>query len=344
MNNDNLTKLISPIIDSIEKKKIKSATLYAFKSKKPKSDNKLISLEYEFYNTSMDKRDVVKSVKDILSYFKYKFLDKDNTVYEEYNVGNSKNVIDYINLSSLDFTKASVKKGTLKGLKQSNYKVQYLLNELETSNQFAKREKDYKGLRYSAIQLITNDEKRITIINKCSPIYNPKGWLYMFNVDSQDDIEGFDVVSSSFLRLPLYPHIIVFDSSCFFIEHNVEAIFGFEQHNKAVCVESLDIIKEELKLSKDSYSLIEKFSLAGRNPNLFADFDKTELNKIKKKDKETLAFLKQKLNIPISNEGQIDINTPKVAKNLTLFICGCILRGANNEILYQINKRTLLEV
>ncbi len=326
MNNQEILNLLNPIIDDISNNKIRSANLYAFKTKKFKnSANQLLTLDYEFYDTKAPKTDSLKAIESVLKCFDYKYLKNAETDFQPYHISNPKKVIDYIMLSDLDFSKPEVLNGTDINLNPNSYKVETFLYKLQNEYQVASSKDDFHRLKYTTLQLITDDEKTLTIVNKAAPIFkSSKNNLYLFNFNDDSEI-SFTPIEHEMFKLPKWPHLIIIDNCCFMIELNIESLFGFEQYNKKERDEAVKLISSGIKFGNDdAIQLISKFANKGRNYTLFADFDNTYLNKIKDRDSDTLNLLSNIAKINLDNNGNPIISTDEEAIRFTAFICGAI--------------------
>lgn len=345
MNTIDVQNLLNPFIQSIENNNCKSAIMYAFKSNHPtENTNTHISLEYEIFKTNSKKNDVKEALKNILQIFSKKYLSKDTTIFEQYNVNNHKKTIDYLKLDNLDFTDTTIKNGTEENIKPDIYKIEYFLNCLRNESVMTNDASDYKKFRHSLIKYITNAGDEIIIINKAAPIYKPKGWLFILDSSENENTTDLKPLTSNLFRLPLYPHIIIVNGYCFMIEDNVESIFGFEEYNKKICFESVNKITSDISLTDVSESHIETFSKKKRNYNLFSSFNNERFNKIKQKDPETISKLKDKFKLTVDSSNNIQITSEKDAEILILYLCDCIFQDLDNDSLYQSKRSKKLTV
>lgn len=333
MDNTYLSNIIDNFTNSLTIDKVKSAHMYAFKTKPvTNSSNKLHSLEYEFFDISMKKKDVLVAVDRILGIFNKKYLEKETTVFQEYKIDNPKTVIDYIDLVDIDFNSYDEE-----NINSDNYKIQYFLHQLDLNCQTAYSKKDYIKFKHSALEVTTEDNNKMLIINKTAPIYKPKGLLYIFNPkDIEDDEDNtFELIDKKLFRLPLYPHIIITDNKCLLIENDVESIFGFEKYNRKRRDDILKEIEKNLPIEKESFHLINSFSNKGRNYNLFSTFDDQRYNNIIKKDPETIDFLKSTLQIKFDENNNILITNESESEKLISYLCNCLYMDLENEDLVQ---------
>lgn len=320
-----LTKL-EPYLN-ISNDNIFSATFYAFQSKKIKyknnNNNPHLTLSYEFHDTGIPKHQVVQAIKTILSFFKSKYLDNDDTTFCQYNISNPKTVIDYIELQNLNFQEDSILNGTDENINSDSYKIESFLNEMYNV-QHAISRNDYKGWKYSALTLTNNDNETITLVNKAAPIFKAKGNFFTLDYDGDDNHGNLRPIEKSIIRLPYWPHLIIVDGFCFMIEYNVESIFGFEQFNKKERDKTLTSLSNDLQFAGDSLTEVSKYANKGKNYNMFANFDNKYLNKIKEKDQHTLSLLKTVADINLNPAGEIIITNEKEAHRFLAFICGFV--------------------
>lgn len=330
MDNTYILNLLQPFFNAIRNNAISSASMYAFKTLPITNDsNPLSSLKYEFFDTSMKKDNVITAVDNILKIFNNKYLSKESTVFEEYAINNSKKVIDYINLTDLDFSIPTIQNGTEVNLDSDNYKIQFFLNSMISNCCTATSKKDYAKFKHSALKLTTNNNETIIIVNKVAPIYKPKNWLYIFDPEDIEN-EMFKLIDKKLFRLPLYPHIIIVNNICLLIEPNVESIFGFEKFNKKLCKTTLETLETKLPIQEESFNLLSSFSNKGRNYNLFCNFNQSRLTNIENKDANTYSFIKNKLNINVDSNGDIVLSDNTDAQKLLLYLCNCIFEDPDD--------------
>lgn len=335
MNSNHLNNIIQPFLDSIDNNNVSTAYMYAFKTKAVRnSSNPYISLNYEFFDVGMPKKQVINAFKNILNFFKNNILSKDTTTFEEYSINNAKKIIDFIRLSQLD-----ISNGNYKELDSDNYKVQYFINQLRTNCQKSISKNDYKKYKHSIIELNANNDS-IFIVNKVSPIYKPKGFLFTFNIDDDNLDYNFKPLEEKIFKLPFNPHIIITKDFCLLIEDNVESIFGFEKYNKKIRDEKVKQINSELSLDKDSFMLINEYCNSGRNYNLFSNFNETKYIDIKNKTPEVLNVLKNKIGISINSNQNIIISDKSQAEKLVLYLCDSLLQDIDEKsnALYEAKK------
>ncbi|WP_270215277.1 hypothetical protein [Clostridium butyricum] len=341
MNNNDVGNILQTFIDEINSNHIQSSYLYAFKTKVAQnSNNNYISLDYNFFEIQISPSTVKNTFKNLLCFFKKSKLDNNDTTFEEYAISNPKNVIDYIRLTNIDFSEPLIANGTDANLNSDNYKVQYFLNLLNNNSVTAQNKRDYNKFKHSVLKLITNDNKTIYIVNRVSPIYKPKGMLFTFNTDDDEIDNNFKPLTKYCFRLPFYPHIIITDEYCFLIEPNVESIFGFEKYNKKIRDESLLLIKNEIRLSDDSYNLINTYSNKGKNYNYFSRFDSNRYEKVKNNDPSTIELLKNKIGLNIDTSGNIILPDEAVAEKFILYLCNCIFMDLEDNVTLYESKNT----
>lgn len=272
------------------------------------------------------------AVDRILGIFNKKYLEKETTVFQEYKIDNPKTVIDYIDLVDIDFNSHDKE-----NINSDNYKIQYFLHQLDSNCQTAYSEKDYIKFKHSALEVTTEDNNKMIIINKMAPIYKPKGWLYIFNPkDIEDDEDNtFQLIDKKLFRLPLYPHIIIVDNKCLLIENDVESIFGFEKYNKKRRDDSLKKIEKDFPIGKESLIQLKSFSNKKRNYNLFTTFDDQRYKNVLEKDRETIDFLKTKLEIKFDENNDLLITDDSESEKLISYLCNCIYTDLENKDLIQ---------
>lgn len=342
MNNNDVINIIQPFVDAITNKTVRSACIYAFKSKHTRnSSNSYVSLDYNFYEIQIQRQKVENAFKNILSFFESTVLANSSTEFQEYSINNPKKVIDYIPLNDLDFSQDEILYGTQAGLNSDNYKIQYFLNSLNTKSEVAENKRDYIYFKHSVIKLTTNSNNSIYIVNKVSPIYKPKGFLFTFNTDDNSSAnDDFKPVTNQLFKLPFYPHIIIVNNYCFLIEPNVESIFGFEKYNKQVCNNSVTKISNELNFSSGSFDFVNSYSNKGRNFNLFSTFNNNRYEKIKNKDSSTMDLLKNKMEIDLDTDGNIMITNERQAEKLILYLCNCIFKDIEDDVTFYESKNS----
>lgn len=344
MKNTDLIQYIQPFITSLETNNIDSACTYAFKTKHDANPtNKYISLKYEFFETKMPHDIVKNAICQILKYYISKKLSNDSLVFKEYSIANEKGVIDYMKLDNLDFSSPDILNGTCNINNVDSYKVSYFLNELETRYNTANTKKDYIHYKHSILKLTTTTGESLYIINKTSPIYKPKNFLFSFTDDESDSAEAeFRPVTTKLFKLPFYPNAIIVNNYCFFIEDNVESIFGFEKYNKFIRDSFLSNIKNSKIFSDESYNLIKTYSSRGGNHNLFSKLNDDRVNNIKVTPPNDLETLKGVLNI-VDDNNKLNIKNEKDAEKLVLYLCESLVRDINDiadePILYEAKNR-----
>lgn len=354
---------IKEVIDKIlkaDKSSFTTGNLLAFRPKKNTTDNKLLSLNYEIYDTCFEKDNVVKNVKILLTYFKFHNLNEESAL-ECYSPTNSKDLIDYLKLSNYDFNDESISSGKSKSIDNpATYKIEWLLKCLNETKAKAKSEKDYEGLRYCAFSLMSNEFGSIYIINKSNPLYKPKDILYTFDLDNTSDdssqITNKEVITNKkaitskedisqlkeeklkffpftkpILRLPSFPSIVILNGYCFFVSDKIESVFGFESYNKIVCQKIINDIIKTCNLDSSSTNLLNKLSNQQKNFNLFADFENTNLDKIKSKDPETLKILKDDLGISIDSNLNLSFTSKDEVENFIYFITNHMMLTINSN-------------
>lgn len=337
MDNNEIKKMLDVILDAIEQKTVKSAYMYGFKTLPVVTgENPLISLTYEFYKTGIKKNKAIDSVKNILDIFYKKYLSKRDLVYQTYDISNPKNVIDYIYLGDSERLEEETNPDV--------YKIKFFLNSILNNSELTLTEKDYSKQKHSVIQLETNNDNMITIINKTAPIYKPRNWLYIVNTQEDDSLD-LKLVTKYLFRLPLYPHVIIINNYCFMIEDKVESIFGFEQFNKAVRDRQLSQIKSHFNINDAGLEIIEQFTNKKKNYNLFANFNNERFNNIISGDNQTLEILRNSVKLNINDNWEISINDKEEAERLILYLCNGIFKGVDDEeeLVYAKNP-TLLPV
>lgn len=323
MNSSDVLTLINPIMDDISNKRYLNADFYAFKSIKPEElTNNLVTLEYEFYNTNFDTKDIINIISDILYFFKKKYIDNSETSFELYNINNSSSLVDYLQLQNLDFSKDDIKNGTNLNIDPNSYKIEYLLNSMYSCSQYAASKKDYRKLKYSALTLTTDNNDSIVLINKSTPLFKSRNRLYTFDY-FEDQINHLTPITDQIIKLPYWPHIVIINNYCFLIQENIEAIFGFEQFNKLQKDNAINYMHNKLPFSENSFSHITSYANNGKNYNMFANFDDKYIQKIKDKDPETLHLLSTVAEINI-NDNQIEISSKEDAIRFLAFVCGYI--------------------
>lgn len=342
---------IKEVIDKIlkaDKSSFTTGNLLAFRPKKNTTDNKLLSLNYEIYDTCFEKDNVVENVKILLKYFEFHNLNEESAL-ECYSPTNSKDVIDYLKLSNYDFNDKSISSGESENIDNpAIYKIEWLLKCLNETKAKAKSEDDYKGLRYCAFSLMSNEFGSIYIINKSNPLYKPKDILYTFDLDNtSNDLSQttnkkeitqlkekklkFLSFTKPILRLPSFPSIVILNGYCFFVSDKIEAVFGFESYNKIVCQEIINDIIKTCNLDSSSTTLLNKLSNQQKNFNLFADFEDTNLGKIKNKNPETLKILKDDLGISIDSNLNLSFTSKDEVENFIYFITNHMMLTINSN-------------
>ena len=292
------------------------------------SDNPLMSLSYSAYDSQMKPKDIKESLKIILQYTKKKYIDNPETIYEEYKPINPKTVVDCLNLTKLDFNNQSIANGTQKGMEPNNYKVQYLLDALTTSNQITGNElKNFKGIKYTVITCF-DDKNNITIINKGNPIYKPKKILFSLDTDDPENFQ-YNPYKQSLFKIPFYPGVLIINDLCLFIADKIETLFGFSEQVKILKNEKLDEIKSSNFFDSNSFKQISTFANTGKNYNYFSTFDNNRLNKIKKSDKETISKLTN-IGIKIQSDKPI-IENINDAEKILAYICHVLKKDVDNE-------------
>lgn len=333
MDLDKLKKNIDTIINlKTNDNKIASAELFAFKTELSDGTNKYVQLNYEIYNTNIQKSDVVENMQFLMSSFKKRYLDKDTT-FQEYSITNSKDVVDYLCRESFDFKKPEIENGTDESIDSSKYKIEHFINSINSCTNDALKKKDYRGLKYSILKMTITDLGDIYILNKCNPMYQPKGILYSFiegSVENEsEDTKNikkplFKKLTPLIFKLPTYPSMIIFKEYCFFISPEIESVFGFEAHNRTICSEQLEKLKGKVKLNAEAIPLLQNLSNMKSNYNLFADFDDSTLEKIINRDADTLKFINKTLQISIDNDLNCNLPDEEKVKLLLYFITNSI--------------------
>lgn len=339
MDKSDVQNLITPFLNSIDTNTIDAAEMFAFKSKNiSDSSNQYLNLDYEFYNTNMSKDKVANTLKAIFNIFIKNYINNESKVFQPYDIHNPKHIIDYINLTSLDFTNSTIMNGNSPNLESNNYKVQYLLHKLDNNQKSVQSKNDYKNFKHSLLKLTCNN-KSIIVINKVTPIYKPKGLMFLIDGEISTGQVDYTLIEKNIFKLPLFPHILIVEDKCFLIQPDVESIFGFEKYNKKIRDNTLNKLKQELTLTDTDYKLISEFSLKGRNYDKFSTFNENRYNKIKNKDTSTMTLLKEKLRIPVDDSNNVNISNAEEAEKFVLFLCNCILRDIEDEdILYMSEK------
>ena len=339
MNKSDIQNLIIPFLNSIDEGSLDAAEMFAFKSKNiSDSSNQYLNLDYEFYNLNMSKNTVSTTLKTILNIFINNYINNDSKIFQPYNIHNSKSIIDYIDLIDLDFSINSIKDGTDPNLESNNYKVQYLLHQLDNNQRIAQSKQDYKNFKHSLLRL-TNNRKSIIVINKVTPLYKPKGLMFLLDGEISSGQPDYKLIEKDIFKLPLLPHILIIENKCFLIQADVESIFGFEKYNKKIRDKALDKINRELPLTSSGYDLISTFSLKGRNYDKFSTFNEERYDKIKNNDPTIMTLLQQELKISLDASNNILISTEEEARKFILFLCNCILRDIENDnTLYMTEK------
>lgn len=337
MDSSFLINYIDSVLSEIDSNNVSSAYFYAFKSKVDVSNtNRYISLDYEFYDTSMNKEDVMYSIEGILDYLKNVRL-KPDSVFEPYNINNSKKIIDYITLQDLDFSDINISSGNSTTLDSDNYKVQFFLNSLKRCSNIARSTRDYRGLKHTVLQLTTNNNLNITIINKGNPLYKAKGYWYVFPNDDIVDTTSseFKLIKNHILKIPFYPQILIINGYCFMLVDFIESVFGFEEYNKKICKNSLNAIQSDVSFEGTSFDFIDDFVNSKKNYNLFSNFDKTILDKVISNDPSIINILKNDAKVTLNPNNEISINNVEEAQRFIYFICGFIKKDIitnNTEI------------
>ena len=340
MNTTDVNNIIQPFLSSIDNNSVTTAYMYAFKTKNVRnSANPYISLNYEFFDVRMPKDQVINAFKNILDFFKTNILSKDTTIFEEYSINNAKKIIDFIKIPKLDFSNNDISSGNIRDLDSDNYKIQYFINQLNTNCQKSISTNDYKKYKHSIIELKANNES-IFIVNKVSPIYKPKGFLFTFDTDDDSVDYNFKPLEKNIFKLPFHPHIIIAKELCLLIEDDVESIFGFEKYNKKIRDEKVTKLNSELSLDEDSFKLINTYCTSGKNYNLFSNFNETRYKNIKDKVPETLEMLKNKIGLTVNTNQEIVISNENQAEKFILYLCDSLLQDIHEEskILYEAKK------
>lgn len=326
MDNQEVLQILNPIINDFNNPNVISeAYLYVFKAT-PITNNKNthVALDYNFYDTSMGKDDVMNAIKTILLYFKDKCLIKDTTTYTEYNINNPSNTIDYLKIEALNFTEPAIANGIEPTIDSNNYKINYFLYQLNTNNLIANSKKQYRGLKYTAFKFTTRNNHNLYIINKNNPLYKPQKLIFSLDLPETDDTNiAFKPIKNYIFKIPFHPSLIIIDNYCFMIDKNIESVFGFEESNKRLRDIALTDIKDNLIINDESFNIIDTFSHTGNNHNIFVDYQNDILMKIKNGDNLTKKYLKQ-LHVDLNTNGEIIINSKDIAKNFLNFLCGNI--------------------
>lgn len=347
---EKFSNLISNVLKNINDNKVNGAFFYAFKTKPvPNVENPYITLNYNFYDTRMGSEIVIKAVRNILTYLCEKKFGKEKDIeFADYNINNSKQVVDFIKINKYNFTDDDVLDGSKKDLDPNSYKIEYLLNSIKTNCCIAKCKKDYRGLKHTTLRITTSDNDEITIINKSAPLYRTRSLMYIVDFpekeeDYKDEEIGFKPVKDTLLTIPFYPHVLIINDYCFFIENNIESLFGFEEYNKVQAQAFLQELPKNVELNQESLEYIKTFIAKGKNYNYFANFDNSRIMNLHNKEAKTIDILTNELKIIFDENGNPIISDLDQAERLINFLCCTIKEDIySKDKLIAVNYKPLL--
>lgn len=341
--------LLKDLLDKIDLDQSPKKSHYLAFSIKPKETidaNPCTTINYEVFNTQLNPEHVKSSLKTIKSVIENTILKKERT-FTTFDPKNPKDAYDFIILESLDFNLPEIQTGTLDNLDKDKYKVSYLINALKNSTP-ATSKKDYKTLKYTALNYIDNNNRQIILLNRVNPIYKSNSHIH-FSVDIDDSPSTtpsspiFARVQENLLRIPMVPAALIIDKYCIFIQNYAIEMFGFESHNEQICNSTLDTFRKDKFIDPTTFETMKTICKKQSVRNLFASLNNDKVQKIKDKDESTIKFLKEKLqvNFEINNDGLI-VEDETSAERLLEYLCGKIFRGLDTEEFYSVSKAHLI--
>lgn len=261
--------------------------------------------EFTAYDFSFAKAEQRSSLLQEICDATVAVIDKNQYTVQPYAVSNAKNVIEKLPLDSKDISEA----------------WQAFSDSVEDSDdtvEWSKVNASAYAFR-GTYETEDNERKKIYLISKNNPVKNFKKrkTFGSFLTDGMENaVARFE---EPLLQFNAIFECIVIDNNLYGINLNFEPIFNLPYTRKKLTKANLTEIKESGIIEKDSYTILENFSLKGHTPKRYLTFQEDRLEKLK--DLRKRKPRAGKLGLKLNQDGKFILETDGDAKQLVNYLC-----------------------